>query len=99
MTQLSSGFTTTHAFTSVSPAAPACAATAGATPKGMLKPRASPPPAAAAEPTMNLRRERFGAFALTLFCTAPPLHKLHVLHRQTAYGFPRCREDRVHDRR
>src|SRR6267142_2631479 len=54
-TQTSLGLTTTHALISV-PAAP-CAA-ASPMPKGM--PSARPPPAAA-EPTMNLRRERLVA--------------------------------------
>src|SRR5215467_6097330 len=57
-TQVSSGLTTTHALISL-PALPC--ATASPIPKGM--PSASPPPAAA-EPTMNLRREGFAMFVL-----------------------------------
>src|SRR5467141_660611 len=56
ITQVLSGLTTTQALTSL-PAAVAASADAM---NGSLKPRASPPPAAA-EPTMNLRRERFVA--------------------------------------
>src|SRR2546421_6371937 len=56
ITQLLSGLTTTQALTSVADAA---AASADAM-NGSLNPSARPPPVAA-EPTMNLRRERFVA--------------------------------------
>src|SRR5688572_23416148 len=98
ITVVSSGLTTTHAFTSVSPAATAAAA-AGAIPNGTLRPSASPPPATAAEPTLNLRRERFGALPEALFPMVCPLYELQVLDRQAADRFPRRCEDRVHDGR
>ncbi len=63
MTTVSSGLITTQALNSGS--APACAC-ADSMPNGMLKPSASPPPAAA-EPTMNLRRDRFVVFLRCLF--------------------------------
>src|SRR3989441_5940029 len=52
ITQVSSGLISTQALTSV----PASCASAGGKPKGRWKPSARPPPAAA-EPTMNVRRE------------------------------------------
>jgi hypothetical protein len=55
ITQVSSGLIATQMLTSV--AAP-CACTAPA-PNGTFNPRARPPPATAAEPTMNVRRESF----------------------------------------
>src|SRR6266545_512781 len=58
ITQVLSGLTTTQALISL-PALVAVAASAVPM-KGRLNPSASPPPAAA-EPTMNLRRERFVA--------------------------------------
>src|SRR5439155_3334454 len=66
MTQVSSGLTRTHALISLMlsavPRAPC--ASADAMPNGSCMPKASPPPAAA-EPTMNLRRERL-VFPLSL---------------------------------
>src|SRR5215472_12651338 len=59
-TQVSSGLTTTQALISL-PTLPC--ATDSPIPKGI--PRASPPPAAA-EPTMNLRREGFAMFVLMI---------------------------------
>src|SRR5204862_5166346 len=56
ITQVSLGFTNTQALISVPAAAAACAAAALERPKGRLKPSARPPPAAAAERRMNLRR-------------------------------------------
>src|SRR5207245_1540728 len=55
ITQVSLGFTNTQALISAPAAAAACAA-ALERPKGRLKPSARPPPAAAAERRMNLRR-------------------------------------------
>src|SRR5688572_19776157 len=64
-TQVSSGLTTSQAL--ISGTVPAlCAA---AVPNGRLSPSASPP-LAAAEPTMNLRRDRLVAFALDVFFMA-----------------------------
>src|ERR1700693_4485807 len=57
MTQVSSGLITTHALISGYVLAALCAA-ADLIANGRWNPSASPPPAAAAEPTMNLRRER-----------------------------------------
>src|SRR5262249_62235131 len=57
------GLITTQALTSVpldAAADPAAVAEPVSNPSG--SPSARPPPATAAEPTMNLRRERFGAF-------------------------------------
>src|SRR5438034_902200 len=65
ITQVLSGLTTTQALTSV---AAAVAASADAM-NGSLNPSARPPPAAA-EPTMNLRRERFVA-RVVFFMVAP----------------------------
>ena len=69
ITQVSSGRMTTQALTSV-PVSAALLPAAEAVPptsneRGM--PSANPPPATAAEPTMNLRRERFVFDALTFF--------------------------------
>src|SRR6266853_4339115 len=64
MTQVSSGRTTTQALISL-PALAAVAASAVPM-KGRLNPSASPPPAAA-EPTMNLRRERLVALTRAMF--------------------------------
>jgi hypothetical protein len=62
ITQVLSGLTTTQALTSVS-----AAVAASADPmNGSLNPSARPP-LAAAELTMNLRRERFAAFSLNVF--------------------------------
>src|SRR5688572_7284363 len=97
MTVVSSGFTTTHAFTSESPAVEA-AASAEDMPKGTFRPSASPPPAAAAEPTMNLRRERFGVLAERSFM-GPPSDELLVLERQVAHRLAGRREYGVHDGR
>src|SRR5438270_3234521 len=55
ITHVSLGFTTTQALISA-PAAAAVCASALERPKGRLKPSARPPPAAAAERRMNLRR-------------------------------------------
>ena len=60
ITQVSSGLTTTQAVSSGTSVAPLAAASAS-NPPGRRMPSASPPPASAAEPTMNLRRERFSA--------------------------------------
>src|SRR6266849_4895442 len=64
ITQVSSGRTTTQALISL-PALAAVAASAVPM-KGRLNPSASPPPAAA-EPTMNLRRERLVALTRDIF--------------------------------
>ena len=63
ITQVLSGRMTTHALTSV-PVSVAFLAAAEATPpsNAIGMPSASPPPATAAEPTMNLRRERLVTF-------------------------------------
>ena len=64
ITQVLSGRMTTHALTSV-PVSVALLAVAEAAPlpsKANGMPSASPPPATAAEPTMNLRRERLVTF-------------------------------------
>src|SRR6516225_9559075 len=66
-TQVSSGLTKTHALTSA-PSVVLCA-TAGPKPDGKLNPSASPPPAAA-EPTMNVRRESFAALPRIVVFTA-----------------------------
>src|SRR5712691_11577708 len=60
ITQVSSGLTTTQAWTSV-PAFDALVASADPDPNGRRMPIAKPPPAAAV-PTMNLRRERLVLF-------------------------------------
>ena len=61
ITQVSSGLIATQMLTSV--AAPC--ALAGPTPNGTFNPSARPPPANAAEPTMNLRRVSFVLFSRT----------------------------------
>src|SRR5437667_3945308 len=75
ITQVLSGLTTTQALTSL-PAAVAASADAM---NGSLNPRARPPPVAA-EPTMNLRRERF--VARVVFFMVAPLGLLDHLGRQ-----------------
>src|SRR5436305_13662325 len=65
-TQVSSGLMATQMFTSV---APFCAA--AWVRNGALKPSASPPPASAAEPMTNLRRESFWPFPKIIFFMAP----------------------------
>src|SRR5947209_8003213 len=64
MTQVSSGLIATQMLTSV---APFCAT---ASSKGALKPSARPPPASAAEPTTNLRRESFWPLPKIIFFMA-----------------------------
>src|SRR5882724_43624 len=70
ITQLSSGLTTTQAWTSV-PALAALWASADPIPDGRRIPIARPP-AAAAVPTMKVRRERFAMLALVAFISSPP---------------------------
>src|SRR6266542_3733897 len=65
ITHVSSGLTKTQALTS----APSLCAMAEPKPEGKLNPSASPPPAAA-EPTMNVRRESFAALPRIVLFTA-----------------------------
>src|SRR3954453_17625443 len=70
MTQVSSGLIATQMLTSVAPFCAIASVT-----KGALKPSARPPLAAAAEPTMNLRRESFWPFPKIIFfmaCSSRP---------------------------
>src|SRR5262245_23537741 len=90
ITQVSSGLTTTQAFNSVPAAAWAAAArTPGFTSSGRWNPRASPPPAAAAEPTMNLRREVFASLReLVLFMSGSLVNFLTRGLRGRSAGAP-----------
>src|SRR5215831_13981286 len=78
ITQVSLGLMRTHALTS-SPSLALCA-TAGPKPHGKLNPRASPPPAAA-EATMNVRRESFAALPRIIVFTAGLLDSRRVVGR------------------
>src|SRR5262249_4983604 len=78
ITQVSSGLTTTQALTSA-PSLALCAA-AESTPDGKLNPSASPPPAAA-EPTMNVRRESFAALPRIVVFTQASLNSGCVVGR------------------
>src|SRR3954463_15786173 len=71
ITQVSSGLIATQTFTSVARAL--FCACASPSPNGTWKPSANPPPAAAAEPTMNLRRERLRPLSNVIFFMAPSL--------------------------
>src|SRR5437867_9251678 len=77
ITQASSGRTTTQALISLPALALVCASALAM--KGRLNPSASPPPAAA-EPTMNLRRERL--VVRVVFFMVAPLGLLDHLGRQ-----------------
>src|SRR6187455_1293085 len=66
ITQVSSGLIATQTLTSF--VAPFCACA-----NGTFSPRARPPPATAAEPTMNLRRESCLPFPNVIFLMAPSL--------------------------
>src|SRR5262252_545117 len=77
ITHVSSDLITTQALTSVpldAAADPAAVAEPVSNPSG--SPSARPPPATAAEPTMNLRRERFGAFDAFFFMVGLRLSSL-----------------------
>src|SRR6476659_10123777 len=67
ITQVSSGLIATQMLTSFA-AAPFCACA-----NGTFSPRARPPPATAAEPTMNLRRESCLPLPNVIFLMAPSL--------------------------
>src|SRR3954469_21900334 len=69
ITQVSSGLIATQMLTSVA----ALCACAVSMPNGTFNPRARPPPATAAEPTMNLRRESCLPFPNVIFLMAPSL--------------------------
>src|SRR4029079_12083441 len=68
ITQVSSGLIATQTLTSF--AAPFCACA-----NGTFNPSARPPPATAAEPTMNLRRESGLPFPNVIFLMAPSLRR------------------------
>src|SRR5882672_8495589 len=65
ITQVSSGLIATHRLTSL---APFCAAASSM--KGTFSPSARPPPASAAEPTTNVRRESFWPLPKIIFFMA-----------------------------
>ena len=90
ITQVSSGRITTQALTSVSPGAALCA-TALPTPNGTLNPSARPPPAAAAEPTMNLRRESVTALLRIVLFMADLLAPSLWTRRERCRRFASCR--------
>src|SRR3989475_2910403 len=81
ITQVSSGLTTTQAWASV-PALPTPWPSPDPTPDGSRIPMARLP-AAAAVPTMKLRRERFKILALVAFMSRPPTGR-HVHRRPDA---------------
>ena len=65
ITQVSSGLIATQTLTSVGAGGALCAC-ASSRPNGTRSPSARPPPATAAEPTMNVRRDSFAAFSATI---------------------------------
>src|SRR5207302_2416347 len=73
ITHVSSGLTTTQAWTSA-PASAALCASADSDPNGRRTPRARPP-AAAAVPTMKLRREKFASFMSRLLSAGRHMHR------------------------
>src|SRR5205085_8825277 len=82
ITQESSGLIATQMLTSVAPFSALTSVM-----HGTLKPSARPPPAIAAEPTTNLRRESFGAVSIVLVMAAP----LRPVRRATCVAGIACR--------